>query len=426
MNPKHMRPTLLVALALAPAMAASHPLPAGAQTVAYTGATVWDGTGAPALEGATLLVRDGRVVSLGTEAPPSDARVVELAGRWITPGLVDAHAHVTGQWAPEGVEGARERVEADLLLFARYGITTVNSLGGEPPEAFAVRDAQATPRLARARLHLAGPVITAATEAEARAAVAANAQAGVDWIKIRLDDNLGTTAKMPWEAVHGVLDEAHRRGLRAATHLFYLDDAKRLLREGSDMVAHSIRDRDVDAELLDLLGERGVCTVPTLTREVSTFVYARRPDFFDDPFFLRWGDRREMARVTAPAFRDEMARSPAAARYREALLQAQRNLKAVADAGLPVAMGTDAGPPARFPGYFEHMELSLMAEAGLAPAQILYSATGGAAACLGLEDVGTLQAGRWADFLVMDADPLADVANTRSLSRVYVAGNEIR
>lgn len=426
MNPRHLLPALLAALAATPAPGALGPRDAGAQTVAYTGATVWDGTGAPALAGATLVVRGGRVVSLGTELPPPDARVVALDGRWIVPGLVNAHAHVTGQWAPEGVEDGRERVEADLLLFARYGITTVNSLGGEPPEAFAVRDAQATPRLARARLLVAGPVITAGTEAEARAAVAANAEAGVDWIKIRVDDNLGSTTKMPWEAVHGVLDEARRRGLRVATHLFYLEDAKRLLREGSGMVAHSIRDADVDAELLDLLRESGVCTVPTLTREVSTFVYARRPDFFDDPFFLRWGDRREMARVTGPAFRADMAGSPAAARYREALGQAQRNLKAVSDAGLPIAMGTDAGPPARFPGYFEHMELSLMAEAGLEPHEILHAATGGAAACLGLDDVGTLQPGRWADFLVLDADPLTDVANTRRLSRVYVAGNEIR
>ena len=414
------KPALVTLLATATA------LPVHAQTTAFTGATVWDGTGAPPVSGATLVVRDGRVVSVGTAAPPAGARVVSLAGKHVIPGLVNAHAHVTGQWAPEGDTDPRRRVEGDLLLFARYGITTVNSLGDEPPEAFALRDAQATPALTRSRLFVAGPVIVATTEAEARAAVAANAEAGVDWMKIRVDDNLGTARKMPWEAIHGVIDEAHRRGFRVSTHLFYLDDAKRLLREGSDMVAHSIRDADVDAELLALLGQRRVCTVATLTREVSTFIYAERPSFFDDPFFQRHANPREVARVSAPDFRKAMSESPAAARYRTALAQAQKNLKAVVDAGLPIALGTDSGPPGRFPGYFEHLELALMAEAGLTPEQILYAATGRAAACLGRDDVGTLQPGRWADFLVLDADPLDDVANTRSLSAVYVAGNEVR
>jgi len=416
-------PALLVLLA---AFVAAPPL--HAQAVAYVGATVWDGTDSEPLAGATLLVRDGRVVSVGSVRTPEGARVVSVAGKYVIPGLVNAHAHVTGRWAGEGVSDPARRVEGDLLLYARYGVTTVNSLGDEPREAFAVRDAEerAGATLARARLSVAGPVIAATTEAAARAAVAANAAAGADWMKIRYDDNLGTVAKMPWEAVHGVIDEAHRRGFRAATHLFYLDDAKRLLREGSDMVAHSIRDADVDAEVLALLRETRSCYVPTLTREVSTFVYAERPAFFDEPFFQRWADPREVASVSTPDARRAMAASPAAARYRGALAQAQRNLKAIVDAGLPIAMGTDSGPAGRFPGYFEHLELTLMAEAGLTPRQVLRAATAGSAACLRRDDVGTLQPGRWADFLVLDADPLADVANTRTLSATYVAGNLVR
>jgi imidazolonepropionase-like amidohydrolase len=121
-----------------------------------------------------------------------------------------------------------------------------------------------------------------------------------------------------------------------------------------------------------------------------------------------------------------VAASPAAARYRLALVQAQRNLKALADAGLPIAMGTDSGPAGRFPGYFEHLELALMAEAGLTPEQVLRSATGVAAACLGLDDVGTLEPGRWADFVVLDADPLAELTATKTLSAVYVRGNPVR
>jgi len=411
-------------VALAALLGAAAPAPA--QTVAFTGATVWDGTGAPALPGATLVVEQGRVRSVGRAGPPAGATVVDLSGRWVVPGLINAHGHVTGRWAPEGTDGAAARIEADLRLYARYGVTTVNSLGDEPPEAAMVRRTQGRPGLGRARLHFAGPVIGGTSVMDAEAAVDANADAGVDWIKIRVDDNLGTTEKMPWPVVQGVMDEARVRGMRVATHVFYLDDAKRLLRMGSGLIAHSVRDADVDGELVALLRDTDVCYVPTLTREVSTFVYAEHPAFFDDPFFGRWADRAEMARLSTPEAMREVAASPAAARYREALRQAQKNLKTLADAGIPIAMGTDSGPAGRFPGYFEHMELELMAEAGMTPEQILRSATGVAADCLGLTDVGTLEPGRWADFLVLGADPLADVEATRTLSAVYIAGSEVR
>lgn len=406
------------------------PACASAQTTAFTGATVWDGTGAPAIDSATILVRDGRIVSVGRttaeSARASGAQVIDLAGHWVIPGLISAHSHITGRWAPETAGEGLDRIEADLLLYARYGVTTVNSLGDEPPQAAVVRRAQNRLALSRARLHFAGPVIVATSEIQAAAAVDANADAGVDWIKIRVDDNLGTTEKLPWRVVQAVMDEARARGMRVATHIFYLDDAKRLLRMGSGLIAHSVRDADVDAELVALMRDNGVCYVPTLVREVSTFVYAQRPDFFDDPFFLRLASRSEMKRLSDPAFMRQTARSAAAARYRVALEQAERNLKTLADAGIRIAMGTDSGPAGRFPGYFEHLELGLMAEAGMTPTQILRSATGVAADCLGLRDVGTLEPGRWADFLVLDRDPLADVTATRTLSSVYIAGRPVR
>jgi imidazolonepropionase-like amidohydrolase len=418
------RVSFLIALAVAVAT------PAHAQTVAYTGATVWDGTGAPAMPNATLVVQDGRVRSVGRAAVPAGATVVDLSGRWVVPGLINAHGHVNGRWAPDGTEGPIARIEGDLLLYARYGVTTVNSLGDAPAEAATVRRtqgrAQGRAGLGRARLHFAGPVIGGTSAMDTKAAVDANADAGVDWIKIRVDDNLGTTEKMPWPVVQAVMDEARVRGMRVATHLFYLADAKRLLRMGSGLIAHSVRDADVDAELVALLRDTGVCYVPTLTREVSTFAYAEHPDFFDDPFFLRWADRGEMARLSRPEVMRQMAGSPQAARYRVALRQAQKNVKTLVDAGIPIAMGTDSGPAGRFPGYFEHMELDLMAEAGMTPEQLLRSATGVAADCLGVTDVGTLEPGRWADFLVLDADPLADVSAMHTLSAVYIAGAAVR
>jgi len=414
-------PTLLAAASLLTAALPVH----AQQTVVFTGATVWDGTGAPARR-ADILVQGGRIVEVGTPSIPSDATVFDYSGKWIIPGLVEAHAHVTGYWAPDSVTDPADRLMADLSLYAHYGVTTVNSLGGEPPEAREVRDAQNTPSLRWARLAFAGPVITSTTPAEGRTAVEENAAAGVDWMKIRVDDNLGTTQKMPWDVVGAIQEASHGRGIRLATHLFYLDDAKRLLRMGSDMVAHSIRDADVDEEVVALLRETGVCYVPTLTREVSTFAYGERPTFFDDPFFTEGAKATEVARVSEPAFMETMRQSPAAARYREALLQAQTNLKTLVDEGIPVAFGTDAGPPARFPGYFEHMELDLMVEAGLTPEQVLASATRVAASCLSIPDVGTLEPGKWADLLVLGADPLVDIAATKTLENVFIAGNEVR
>ncbi len=388
---------------------------------AFTDATIWDGTGRAAFVG-TLVVDSGRIVAAGEDVePPRGASVESLEGRFVVPGLIDSHAHVTGAWAPDEITDPVERVRDELLLYARYGVTTVNSLGDDRPTLEA-RDSR-QPSDAGARVLVSGPVIAATNPAAARAAALAAADAGVDWLKLRVDDELGTVAKMPWDAVAAVIEAGRERGLRVATHLFYLEDAKRLLEMGTGLLAHSVRDQNVDAELVDLLRASGVCYVPTLVRDVSTFVYADRPEWFEDPFFLAHAHAGQMENTTDPSFAEGQRR--AAAAYRPALAQAQRNLKALADAGLPIAFGTDAGPTARFPGYFEHLELQLMVDAGLTPEQALRSATSVAADCLTLGDVGTLEAGNRADFLVLEADPLQDIQATRRLERVYIGGRRV-
>jgi imidazolonepropionase-like amidohydrolase len=288
----------------------------------------------------------------------------------------------------------------------------------------AVRDA-AQPTDGHARVLAAGPVIADSDPAAARATALANADMGADYLKLRVDDNLESTRKMPWEAVAAVMEVGRERDIPVATHMFYLADAKQLLEMGTGLLAHSVRDTAVDAELVAMLRERGVCYVPTLVREVSTFVYAERPDFFDDPFFQAHAHPGELAQASDPAFMERMRTSASAAAYRVALEQAQRNLKTLQEAGVPIAFGTDAGPSVRFPGYFEHMELQLMVDAGLTPGQALQSATGVAAGCLGLEDVGTLEPGKWADFLVLRANPLDDIQATRALESVFIAGNRV-
>ena len=411
----------LPALALALLVSCASP---DSQGVAYVGATVWDGTGSAPVPGVTIVVDSGRITAISTGSAPSGTQVVSLEGKFVIPGLIDVHAHVSGRWAPEGVTGEADRIRGDLELFAKYGVTTVNSLG-DGEAAIAVRDA-ASPTDPRARLLASGAVVAGDEAAAVRAAAISRADAGVDWLKLRVDDNLGSSQKMPWDAVQAVLDVGEERGLRVATHLFYLDDAKRLLEMGTGMVGHSVRDTDVDDSFINALITNDVCYVPTLTREISTFVYAERPGFFDNDFFTELSDQREIARVSEPAFMERMRESPAAAGYRVALQQALRNLKTLVDAGAPVTFGTDAGPAARFPGFFEPLELAVMVRAGIRPDQALYAATGQAAACLGLEDVGTLEVGNWADFLVLASSPMDDITNTQTLEQVYVAGKPLR
>jgi imidazolonepropionase-like amidohydrolase len=402
--------------ALSAATFASVSLAQASTVKAFTGATLIDGTDRAPIPNAAIVVRDGRVVAAGPAASvtiPTGAERVSLNGKTIIPGLINAHGHVTD-------------ANRDLRVYAAYGVTTVFSLGGEPASVFAARDAQASPDLRRSRVFVAGPVLSPSSPEEARQQVAQLASQKVDIVKIRVDDNLGTTRKMAPDIYRAVIEEAHRRGLRVAVHLFYLADAKSILDAGADLVAHSIRDASIDADVVAKLKKSGVCVVPTLMREVSTFVYESTPDFFADSQFLAHANPEWVAQLKEPARQQAMRTSASARRYKIALDVASKNLKRLLDAGVPIAMGTDTGPTGRFQGYFEHMELELMVKAGLTPAQALTAATSGAADCMKVAgQLGTLVPGAWADFVVFDKNPLDDIRNTRTIASVWVAGGAL-
>ena len=396
---------------------------------AFTGATLIDGDGAR-IDKAVLVIRDGRVVSAsrsGAVPVPKEARQIPLAGKFVIPGLISAHVHVSDVQGLAPRAYTEENTRRQLGLFARYGITTVLSLGGEQRPAFAARDAQGTATLDRSRIYLSGEVVTGKSPEQARQMVASVAEGEPDIIKIRVDDNLGTSTKMTPDVYRAVIDEAHRRGLRVAAHIFYLEDAKDLLRAGVDMIAHSVRDKDIDDEFIGMMKARNVPYCPTLTREISTFVYESSPAFFADPFFLREADRAVVAQLQEPARQTAMSNSKSAQAYKAALPIARRNLKRAAEAGLLIAMGTDAGPsPERFQGYFEHLEMEMMAESGLSAAHVLRAATADAARALKVKDIGMLRPGAWGDFVVLDRDPLEDIRNTRTISGVWIAGNAVK
>jgi imidazolonepropionase-like amidohydrolase len=403
--------------------------PVMADTKVFVGARIFDGTGKAVIEKGTIVVQDGKIAAVGPSnkvKAPKGAQTIDVTGKTITPGLIDAHSHVSD------VEGKKtgateEAVEKQLSLFARYGITTVLSLGGEEEPAFKLRDAQETPSLNRARIWVAGPVIVGKTPEEGRAMVDKVADMKPNYIKIRVDDNLGTTKKITPDVYRAVIDEAHKRGLRLFVHFFYLDDAKDLVRSGADLLAHSVRDKPVDDEFIAMVKQRNIPYCPTLTRELATFVYEDTPAFFKDAFFLREADPKVIASLEEPKHQEAMRKSKSAQAYKAALPTAEKNLKTLSDAGVPIIMGTDSGATAsRFEGYFEHKEMQMMADSGMTPKQILMAATGSGAKALKLTDVGTLEKGKWADIVVFDKSPLDDIGNTETISAVYVAGNEVK
>jgi imidazolonepropionase-like amidohydrolase len=423
-----MKTTALISIVLM-ACAAS----AAAQTTAFVGARVIDGRGG-VIERGTIVVRDGKIVAVGPMASttvPSGAERIDVAGRTIMPGLINAHGHLTSAVGmrndPNG--GSRENQIRQLRAYAMYGVTTVFSLGDESEAAIQLRNEQAKGTLHGARLFLSGPVIGGSNAADARAATDKVAAMKPDVLKIRIDDNLGSAKKMPDEAWRATIARAKELKLPIATHIFYLADAKAALLAGADVIAHSVRDVPVDAEFVRELKARNACYTPTLMREVSTFVYGSTPEWARDPFFLK-GAGAAAADELSDAARQAQVQSSGAykqgLRYKEALEVAKRNLKTLSDAGVRIAMGTDTGPAGRWQGFFEHLELEMMVGSGLTPMQTLVAATGAAADCHGKGgQFGSLQPGASADLLVLAANPLDDIRNTRQMQSIWIAGRRI-
>ena len=438
-----MRTVLPVALAIVASQAAL------GEVIVLRGATLIDGTGRPPRQNATLIIDGDRISAVGDAAKlkiPAGARVVEVRGRTIMPGIINVHGHVGlvagGQSRADAY--TRENVEPQLLQYERYGVTSVLTLGLNRDLVYELRDEQRRGALPGASLFTAGrgvgvpggaPPVPSAPDQVYRPKTAEEAVANVreaathkpDFFKIWVDDVFGKFPKMDPAVFKATIEEAHRNGIRVASHVFYLADAKDLIGDGVDALAHSIRDQPVDREIVALMKKRGTYYVSTFTVDESAFVLADHPAMLDDPFLGGALSPEALQQFRSPEYRDKVKSDPNVPKFRAALANGMRNLKTLHGAGVRIAFGTDSGAnPARIPGWAEHRELELMVEAGLKPMDVLVAATRGSAAMLGATDRGTLEPGKRADFLVLSANPLDDVRNTRRLVSVWHGGREIQ
>jgi imidazolonepropionase-like amidohydrolase len=394
---------------------------------ALTGVRIIDGTGRAPVEQGTILIANGRITAAGASSGvqvPAGATRVDLAGKTVMPGMVNAHAHVQNLTK---TMPAREDLIRRLRMYANYGITTAVSLGQvseeEQAEVIKLRDEQDRIALDRARVYTSGPSIrNQKTPDEVRQTVNRYADAKVDRIKTHVANN------MTPEVYAALIEQSHKRGLRAAAHIFFLKEAEMVLARGVDIIAHSVRDVDVTPAFIAEMKKRNVGYIPTLTRDLSLIVYETTPAFFKDPFFLRgisvFGEQVKL--VSDPAYQQKMRENPQTKVIKDALAQGTRNLKLLSDGGVTIAMGTDSGTDeGRWQGYFEQVELEMMARAGMTPMQVIVAATGAAAQVSKLDHVGTIAPGKAADLLVLDANPLQDIRNTRQIHSVWIAGRRL-
>jgi imidazolonepropionase-like amidohydrolase len=408
--------------------------PAGG-AVALTGARVIDGTGRPPIESATILINaNGRIQAVGAANAvqvPAGATRVDMTGKTIMPGMINAHAHL--QYFKEMGGPVREQLIRRLRLYADYGVTSAVSLGSNEEdelEGLKLRDDQARGPLDRARIYTGGLNAVGKTPEEARKSVDRLADLKVDVIKFHIN---GTPNDMNTETWSAIIDESKKKGLRTFVHIFYLKDAQAAVDKGLDVIAHSVRDQDVSPQLIAAMKAKNVAYIPTLTRDLSVFVYETRPAFFDDPFFQRGMSiyRDHVDILNDPKRQEQIRNNKNAQAIKPALDQAMKNLKTLSDAGVTIAMGTDsgvtgAGNVGRWQGYFEHVELEYMVKSGMTPMQTIVAATGGAARATKLDkDLGTIQAGKQADLLVLNANPLTDIKNTRQIHSVWISGRRL-
>jgi len=437
---------LILALALATVAAcgggtpAPPPEPAG---LAIVGAQLVDGTGAAPVADAVILVRDGRIQAAGprdSTPVPDGADVIDATGQTIIPGLVDLHGHYGGT-----IEASEQALKNQLY----YGVTTTRSIGSDTPDKVALMlEAHAgrpdLPRAFTAGLGFSYPEgfnssfpNLPTTEDDARTMVREQAALDVQFTKMWVNEVPEPNRKIPPEIRAAIVDESIKNGLIPVAHIDEEADAIQLLEAGLNEFLHStvltfgpgagvpMDDPEPSQGFLDLCLEKDCAFTPTLSITQNNWHFAEHPELLDDPDLRRVMNPGAHNRFSDPERRAGIVEAEGFPDRKAAFRQVLDFVKTIHDAGIKVALGTDSGTANVPMGWGTHHELELYVEAGLTPMETLVAATATGASRVppvGEADFGTLEAGKSADLILLNADPLANISNTLAIDRVMLRG----